>query len=108
MDDKLMTLDELRAEVKRLDPKLAEDKPAFETAIMLLASAQLGPDVNAIADFMGIEAASLEERAGQLRKAGIWTDDALNVEWWDEEAGTVAFWLDVCVAEGYVARKQRE
>ena len=108
MNDKLMTLDELRAEVKRLDPKLAEDSPSFETAIMLLASAQLGPDVGSIADFMGVEAASLEERAKHLREARVWDGDMLNVQWWDETSGTVAFWLDVCVAEGYVTRKRCE
>ena len=99
------TLAEIKDIIRELDPRLSERDPSFSTAVILLASAFLGPDEDAIARFTGLCRHLIGCYGKRLRESGVWgSDGKIHCEWMDEETGAAAFWLDVCVAEGIAER----
>jgi len=100
----MMTLEEIRLEVKRLDPELTENGDAFNTAVILLSALVVGAEQRRIAKFTGIPISTIRPLATRLRKAKIWVGGTTCCNWFVEPNGAMSFWMDVCVAEGLVER----
>jgi len=109
MKKKKLDLDYIHREVKRLDPKLGEHTDTFATAVCLLAAALVvGPNVRRVARFTGYHVPFVKSRFERLRKQGVIRRGKFNVEWDHKTEGGVAFWMDVCVAEGIMDRVQQK
>jgi hypothetical protein len=91
-------------EVKRLDPQVNKEDDAFKTGVLLLASLQEGANIQRLAKFTGYDKGFIRERAARARKNGIFVGGEVRCDWFDEKAGGVAFWVDVLVAQGLLAR----
>ena len=103
MAQPLPTLDEVKAEVRRIDPTLSEDHRSFKTALFLVA-AKLGVGHSDVAlhRFTGFSRGWLIRRIKNLKKAGIWREGTDTHRWYDEGFGAVELRLDVRAAEGEV------
>lgn len=99
-----MTLKMLKAEIHRMDPKLPEGDPAFNSALVMLATLKAGTNADAIARFTGLPRAYVRARAKRLRETGIWTrGNQLSCEWFGKDGG-VSFWADSLVLDGLLER----
>lgn len=99
------TIEDITSAVEGLDPNLDPNLDTFRSALLLLSSAVVGPDEAKVAAFTGLPAAFVAERAERLRASGVWTGEGkIAADWWDEETGGIAFWIDVNVAEGLMER----
>ena len=93
----------LRALDETADPK--KDK----TALILLALHFMGPTASAgrIARLLQIEDSRVAVVKGRLAAGGIISPESgFDVQWMDEEAGGIAFWMDVNVGDGYMERNK--
>lgn len=99
-----MTREQLVAEVKRMDPALSEDSSTFTVALILLASAVVGPNVVRISKLLGVPRSVVAHYSATLRRNRVWVRGKIRCNWHDEETGGAAFWIDVCVAEGLMER----
>lgn len=100
-----LTLGAIKREVRQMDPALRPGDDEYRTAILLLAGLQLGTkNLGALATFTQLPVQYVRVRAKRLRAAGVWTEDGLTACQWFDEGGGIAFWMDVCVAEGLMAR----
>ena len=95
----------IEASVKKLDPKLKKNEETFKIATILLSSIQVGADPKAIAKFLDIGVKEVEKYEKNLRKSKVWQGKKVACEWFEKEAGGVAFWCDVLVAQGLVKRE---
>jgi hypothetical protein len=97
------TLDEVKAELRRIDPSLTDDHRCFKTALFLVA-AKLGVGQSDVAlhRFTGFSRGWLIRRIKNLKKAGIWREGTDTHRWYDEGFGAVELRLDVRAAEGEV------
>ncbi len=100
----IVTIDTIRKEVARLDPKLDVESDGYKAAVVLLSSLQVGPNIKRTAKFAQYPRAKVARFSRNLRKSGVWRGGKLYVEWFEEKNGGIAFWMDVCVAEGLMAR----
>lgn len=98
------TFETVKADLKRMDPKLSETDESYQIAAVLLASAALGPDADRIAKFTGYSRDWVRKLSTRLRGQGIWKGGRVYAEWQDPENGGAAFWLDVCVGRGFMDR----
>ena len=99
----LPTKASLRATVRRWDPKLSEDSPAFDAALVMLAALYLGSkNLARLGRSTGIPYHRVTAFAARLRDAGIWADEGKTAAGWDAPGrkGQAAFWIDVNVAVG--------
>lgn len=101
---KKITLDYLKKEIYRLDPKTGEDEFGFKTALILLSSLVIGCNQKKISKFTKIPLFYIKPRAERLRSNGIWTGSKVCADWFTKGTGGVAFWCDVLTAEGLVKR----
>ena len=99
-----LTIERVRAEVKRMDPNVDENSSEFRSAVILLSALVVGPRVREVATFTGYKYRDVAERFRRLRASGVVRQGQLSIQWFDEDGGGIAFWLDVLVAEGMMAR----
>lgn len=99
-----MTLEQIKKEVHKLDPKCEVNSHAYKAAVCLLASLQVGPNAKKVAEFTGYHLTTVRDFAGNLRDSGVWKKGKIHCEWFDKKSGSTAFWLDVAVAQGLVQR----
>jgi hypothetical protein len=101
MADPAMTLDDVKAEVRRIDPSMTEDHRYFKTAVFLVAALKaVGQSDVALHRFTGCSRGWLIRRIKNLRRAGIWKDGESSHRWYDDGFGAVEFRLDIKTAEG--------
>lgn len=105
MSNKMETLGDVKAEVRRMDPDLDEDDDGFKAATVLLASVVVGTNQRGLVKFTHYPAALIAKFAANLRRSGIWIKDGrvAHSGWLDKDGG-IAFWMDVCVAQGLLMR----
>ena len=103
-----MTLDEIKTEIKKLDPNLSEDDDTFKTAVMMLSALFTGQDRQRLSDFTGLSPEFIEPREARLKENGIWVDGKIHADWFEGDNGVWSFWLDVNVAEGKMRRAEAE
>lgn len=100
-----MKLSEIYKTVHDLDKALGEDEDTFKTAALLIALLQMPPDASALSRFLKLPIGFVEERLKRLRAQGVLdANGTVLADWFDEEHGGVAFWMDVAVAEGLLER----
>jgi hypothetical protein len=100
-----MTQKEIIAEVKKLDPNLSESDSSFKTARLMLTAATEGVfNADVLAGLVGLPRSFVRKRIKNLRDNGVFKDGKVYCEWFDKNGG-IAFWMDVCVAEGWMGRK---
>ena len=102
----ILTIQEAEDVVREMDPNVREED--VQVGGLLIASAVIGNDEQALAVFTGYEPDFIATCGRRLRDNGVWVGDELCVDWWDEETGGVAFWMDVCIAQGLMRRARRE
>lgn len=92
-----VTIEQVREGVDQCDIERTELH--FHTGVVLLAACVVGCDEAKIAAFTGYDLEFVAIRAKRARENGIWKDGKTHAGWLDEH-GTIAFVLDVLVAEG--------
>ena len=101
----IMTIRQIRNEIKRLDPQLKQDDTSFVTAVIMLSAIEVGADAERIAKFSGVGLGQVMEREHRLRKNKVWVGEKTHHSGWDDkESGGIAFWMDVCIADGLLVR----
>jgi hypothetical protein len=93
----------VREAVRKLDPNLKLDDPAFDVAVVLLSGLYVGPNVRKIARFAHLPRPFVAEVGRRLRANGVWRGHKIEAGWF-EKNGAYAFWLDVTVGLGYLER----
>lgn len=100
-----VTLEEIRAEVKRLDPNLEEEDPAFVAAVCMLSALEVGAYAVRVEKFTGYTYRRVTTIARRLTESGVWRGGKTHHSGWDDkDTGGIAFWSDVCVATGKLKR----
>jgi hypothetical protein len=77
--------------------------------MVLLASELVGPYVDRIVTFLGYPRGLVQVIAARLHEARIWEKDEVRAErWFNTEKETLAFPLDLMVAQGLLIRRWSE
>jgi hypothetical protein len=93
-------------EVKRLDPQIDKKDDAFKAGVLLLAALQEGANMQRLAKFTGYDKGFVRAHVKRARDNGIFVGGRVHCDWFEEEFGGVAFWVDVLVAQGLLARSK--
>lgn len=104
----MITVVDLGREVVRMDPSIDLRSDSYKAALCLLASVHVGPDPEKISGFTGVHPDLVGSFAERLTASGVWHKGRVYCEWFDKVNGGVAFWLDVCVAQGLIERAKRK
>lgn len=95
-------------EIRRLDSSYKtvepKDDEGFKTALILLASIVVGPNIKRLATYTGLSRWDVSKRSRNLRHNRVWVRGRVHGDWFDKKHGGVAFWADVCVADGLMNR----
>lgn len=102
-----LTREKIIKEVENLDPKLKKTDEAFKVATILLAGIQIGASIKKIANFLELPLEDIKKYDKNLRENGVWVKDKTAMNWFDKESGSIAFWMDVSVAMGYMGKRKR-
>ena len=94
----------VREVVRKLDPNLSEKDKAFSAAMVLVGASQVGTNADKIAARTKLPRTTVRQYVKRLRKQGVFVGSKISCEWFDKKTGSVAFWMDVCVAEGLMKR----
>jgi hypothetical protein len=100
---KPFSLQRLKREIRRLDPKLTSDDPAYRVALILLAALVVGANIRRVARFTGFTYQHVTEVGRRLRANGVWRGSRTICEWFEKKGG-YAFWLDTNVGLGTLDR----
>lgn len=103
--ERRLTIREIRAEVKRLDPALRAWGQDFRAAVMLLSMLVVGTNLTELSAFSRLPRRFVEIRLERLLANGVMLPDGrIAADWFSEESGAWGFWMDVCVANGTLKR----
>jgi len=94
----------INLELKRLDPRLSPEDESFKAAAVLLAGLEIGLNISKLSKALGYDRSLVCKFAYNLRKSRVWRGRKTYANWNDEESGGVAFWMDVCVAQGLMEK----
>lgn len=97
---------EIEDSIKQSDPNLDAGSMQFKAAAVLLASSMVGPDSVKIARILMYPVETVLAFGEALTRNGIWRDGKVHADWSGENGG-LAFWVDVCVALGWLSRGGR-
>lgn len=104
-EDEMPTLAKIEEVVKSIDPDAESWTPSgdegFKVAVVLLASAFVGPDLLVVCAFTGYHAEWLAQIAERLVANGIWKDGQVYGDYFDEQNGSFALLMHVNVGLGY-------
>lgn len=78
--------------------------PSIQSAMILMASGNVGPNAKRIAKLLGYPRKVVAEKARIARKNKIWVGGKIIAEWLDDKRGGVAFIADVAVLDGILER----
>lgn len=101
-----MTLDEIKAELRRMDPEGFDEKEeSTQAQIIMLAALHIGTSHTKLHQFTGIPRVRIAKFAHNLRKSGVWRghQGKTYADWFGKDGG-IAFNLDTLVATGMMAR----
>lgn len=100
-----MTIQEIKKAVKEMDPNLKTTDPAYKTAILLIATANVGPTQPKLCALTRYPAATVKTFLERGRESGVLKGTKINHSgWFDKKDGGMAFWLDVLTVQGMVQR----
>lgn len=96
-----LTLEQIKAELHRLDKNQSEDEETFKASVVLLASLEVGPNVRKLAKFTGYPAQLVAKFSYNLRESKVWRGGRVYANWFEKD-GDVALALDSCIAVGWM------
>jgi hypothetical protein len=99
-----ITLEFIKQEVRKLDPRLLESEKEFDIAVVLLSLAPKHLNRKRVCEFTKYPMSFIDEVFDKLIANKVIENGRLSVEWFKKEGGVIAFWLDVCVVMGWIAR----
>lgn len=107
------TVDEIKAEVQRVNPFVGEDEPDSQiVTVLLAASFFVGPDIDRLVGFTGYPRNFVADTSCRMQDSGLWADGETFIEhWFDDELQWTELGLaqDCDVADGsQVARRDGE
>lgn len=92
--------------IRELDPDLKETEPEFKAAVILLLIPEVGTDAKSLSHCTGYPKWMIKNFLEKWEQGGLLRDGIVHHGgWFDEDAGAVAFWLDVMIGTGTVERK---
>jgi hypothetical protein len=101
MADSTLTLEQVIAEVQKLDPSLTKEHRYFKTAVFMMAAFKgVGQSDVALHKFTGFSRGFLIRRIKNLKRSGIWGNGEFHHRWFEDDIGPIEFRLDVKTAEG--------
>jgi len=103
--NKVWTLKDFEKEVQHLDPNTTPEEPAFKTGVLLLSALHVGANINRLTKFTGYPKDFVRDRVKRCRENGIFVGGEVVCGWFDENGG-IAFWMDVLVADGLLAKRK--
>lgn len=96
-----VTLEQVKAELARIDPSLHEGHKYYKCALFMVAAVMgVGQSDVALHKLTGFSRGWLIRRIKNLKSAGIWKDGQFSHRWYDEGFGAVELRLDIKTAEG--------
>jgi len=90
------------------DPDRSPMALTFRASLLLLASREVGQNVERLAARTGTSRSFVARCARRLLDHGVWANGETVCEWGDEGPAHPSFWNDVAVAEGKMARRTDE
>lgn len=109
-----LTLAQVHAIVKQLDPQLEVGDETYKAAVCLLSTLTVGAHAGRVAKFTGYPYDFVAPLAWRWRANKIWVRrrrlpaQICHSGWGDPETGGIAFWCDVMVGTGMLARQLPE
>ena len=104
----LETLDDVKREVARLDAPCEPESDEFKAAVCLMSCAIVRPGVKSVCGFTGYPRSFVEELGRNWRRNRVWcgkrNPQVHHSGWFDQDAGGIAFWLDVSIGLGWIDR----
>lgn len=99
------TLEQVKAEIMAVDDTLVEGSEVYDTALVLLSSVEVGPNVTRLCAFTGLPRTFVGQRAKRFRANRVWRGSKVAAaEWFEEGTGGIAFLMDVAVGMGLLER----
>lgn len=93
--------------VMELDPNLSPADEGFRVAMFLVATAQVGPNIQKIKEAVGMPLNKAREYMQRCRANGIVKSGKIHSDWFGEN-GMISFWLDVATVQGLIRRIHQE
>lgn len=103
-----ITINEIKAEVRRLDPSLKDKDKAFKAAVALLAATcGLAPRPTGymLTKVTGYPYSLVCGFVSQWKSSGVIESNKICCDWLNRRDRGIAFWCDVAVGLGYMRRK---
>ena len=104
MAAKPLTLRQVKNAIRRLDDAITPDDEAYNVAMVMLSALAVGANIRRIARFTGLTYRYVTEIGRRLRANGVWCRSMTCCDWFEEENGTIAFWLDANIGLGYITQ----
>lgn len=95
----------LEARVRRYNSDIDAGSARFRAAVLLLAAAEFGRNIDALSRRTGYPRGFVAQCARRWIDNGVWTPQGLVTEWSPADEASGAFWNDVAVAEGKLCRR---
>lgn len=96
----------LKARIRRYNSDLDPASPAFGAALVLIAGAEYGHNVDVLAKRTGLSRSFVARCARRLIDNGVWEAGRTVAEWEPGDPASGTFWNDVAVAEGKMCRRE--
>jgi len=77
---------------------------SYDTGLVLLTAARLGPNVELIAERLDLEESFVQSIAVRMRASRLWDSVSVSTEGWFDDQGFPGFYEDLAVAEGLTIR----
>ena len=103
-----MTLKEIRAEIRKIDPAVKPQSDEFRVYTLLLAALEVGAYPAAVAKFTGIDKIFVLRVGRRLRESGIWKNGKTHADWWNKKSGGIALAADCAVGLGFIRRVEAD
>lgn len=100
----LPTLQEVRDRIAAYDSGAEHSDVTREAALILLAAAEIGQNVDRLARFTGLRREIVARAARRLVDNGVWRGGNTVARWRENADDAESFWLDAAVAEGRLCR----
>ena len=101
---KTLTLQQIKNEIKRLDPEIKPEDPIYNAQVIMLSALVVGANADKVAKFTKLPRWEVRLFAKKLTKNKIWKNGKTYADWTDPKDGGVAFLLDSMVVVGLLKR----
>ena len=103
--DMKKSMEWIRGEIMKLDPKLSRHNEAFSAACFLMACCIIGTKKRALQAFTGFSPHLIDKWYTNATHNGIINSGKVHHSgWFDKNGGEVAFWLDISILLGFLVR----